>query len=427
MLRRKAADGGRAVSRRSIVEQRGVARRLDAGGSGERCREARLVSGRCFFAGIDVTHRAAGHEHAGQAHIAPGQELLLERELARRQPVRSVANRDHDGRAERVECGKQRRVVGRRRRLIEDQVDPERAQVALGQPRDEIGDQATVDRRAKRKLRECLLADRENDDVVPLRARRREIREPKVVEQQRALSKRRDMVRASHARSAATAHKPRHAGSHRLKPRTVDSSIADAACGTEAGPRRAFGSTATMLGLQQNGKATSMSRPVVEGVLRWNRRCSGVWRLLACVAFAPLGDARGCATDYSDRRGARPSARVPRRLRSRDRRMGAGARRAVGPLRPEEAAAVLNDLGGAYLANDEALLGLAAFADSARLAPAGTALADGCGRQCAARVARERRIPPKSLLGSSASWRRRRASADAAQSRAAARARRARA
>jgi CHAT domain-containing protein len=46
-----------------------------------------------------------------------------------------------------------------------------------------------------------------------------------------------------------------------------------------------------------------------------------------------------------------------------------------GTLGPAEAAAVLNDLGGSYLANDEPLLGLAAFADSARLAPAGTALA----------------------------------------------------
>jgi CHAT domain-containing protein len=41
---------------------------------------------------------------------------------------------------------------------------------------------------------------------------------------------------------------------------------------------------------------------------------------------------------------------------------------------PPEAAALLNDLGGAYLANDEPLLGLAAFADSARVAPRASAL-----------------------------------------------------
>jgi CHAT domain-containing protein len=39
-----------------------------------------------------------------------------------------------------------------------------------------------------------------------------------------------------------------------------------------------------------------------------------------------------------------------------------------------EAAALLNDLGGAYLANDEPLLGLAAFADSARVAPRASAI-----------------------------------------------------
>jgi len=41
---------------------------------------------------------------------------------------------------------------------------------------------------------------------------------------------------------------------------------------------------------------------------------------------------------------------------------------------PPEAAALLNDLGGAYLANDEPLLGLAAFADSARVAPRSSAI-----------------------------------------------------
>jgi CHAT domain-containing protein len=41
---------------------------------------------------------------------------------------------------------------------------------------------------------------------------------------------------------------------------------------------------------------------------------------------------------------------------------------------PPEAAALLNDLGGAYLANDESLLGLAAFADSARVAPRSSAI-----------------------------------------------------
>jgi CHAT domain-containing protein len=45
------------------------------------------------------------------------------------------------------------------------------------------------------------------------------------------------------------------------------------------------------------------------------------------------------------------------------------------PLAPGDAASVLNDLGGAYLSLDEPLLGLAAFADSVRLAPAGSALA----------------------------------------------------
>jgi CHAT domain-containing protein len=39
-----------------------------------------------------------------------------------------------------------------------------------------------------------------------------------------------------------------------------------------------------------------------------------------------------------------------------------------------EAAALLNDLGGAYLANDEPLLGLAAFADGARVAPRESAM-----------------------------------------------------
>ncbi len=39
-----------------------------------------------------------------------------------------------------------------------------------------------------------------------------------------------------------------------------------------------------------------------------------------------------------------------------------------------DAAPLLNDLGGAYLVNDQALLGLAAFADSARLAPRASAL-----------------------------------------------------
>ena len=42
---------------------------------------------------------------------------------------------------------------------------------------------------------------------------------------------------------------------------------------------------------------------------------------------------------------------------------------------PPEAAALLNDLGGAYMANDQALLGLAAFADSARLAGTASAVA----------------------------------------------------
>jgi len=39
-----------------------------------------------------------------------------------------------------------------------------------------------------------------------------------------------------------------------------------------------------------------------------------------------------------------------------------------------DAAALLNDLGGAYLANDEPLLGLAAFADGARVSPAASAI-----------------------------------------------------
>jgi CHAT domain-containing protein len=42
---------------------------------------------------------------------------------------------------------------------------------------------------------------------------------------------------------------------------------------------------------------------------------------------------------------------------------------------PAQTASLLNDLGAAYLANDEPLLGLAAFADSARIAPAGSPLA----------------------------------------------------
>ena len=95
-----------------------------------------------------------------------------------------------------------------------------------------------------------------------------------------------------------------------------------------------------------------MSRHVVAGVPRWNRWCSdGGARLLAGVAFVAFG--------------AAPVAAQPTMTADTE----------LGHLPPAEAAAVLNDLGGTYLANDEALLGLAAFADSARLAPAGTALA----------------------------------------------------
>ena len=95
-----------------------------------------------------------------------------------------------------------------------------------------------------------------------------------------------------------------------------------------------------------------MSRSVVGGVRRWNRRCNGGGsRLLAAVVFVAFG-----ATPVAAQQTITTDAEL-------------------GHLPPAEAAAVLNDLGGAYLSNDEALLGLAAFADSARLAPAGTALA----------------------------------------------------
>lgn len=117
-----------------------------------------------------------------------------------------------------------------------------------------------------------------------------------------------------------------------------------------------------------------MSRPVVGGV-RWNRRCSGGSRLLAGVFFVVLG-----ATPVAAQQTITTEAELGHQHASRGEHALAidawvRALAPSSPLRPEEAAAVLNDLGGAYLSNDEALLGLAAFADSARLAPTGTALA----------------------------------------------------
>ena len=119
--------------------------------------------------------------------------------------------------------------------------------------------------------------------------------------------------------------------------------------------------------------------------------------MLACVARRLCGHARSGATDYSDRRGARPTARGARRLRRAIEHGCARSMRRAASARPRKRPPLLNDLGGAYLANDEPLLGLAAFADSARVAPAGTAIA-ATATLNALRALHESGGPPKSLL-----------------------------
>ncbi len=116
-----------------------------------------------------------------------------------------------------------------------------------------------------------------------------------------------------------------------------------------------------------------MSRSVVGGVPFWNRRYSSGSRLFVCLAIltTPVAAQQTIATETEI--GHQGAARgddalaIDAWVRALD--------ASPGSLEPADAAAVLNDLGGAYLANDEPLLGLAAFADSARLAPAGTPLA----------------------------------------------------
>ena len=129
-----------------------------------------------------------------------------------------------------------------------------------------------------------------------------------------------------------------------------------------------------MLALQENDKALPMSVPVAGGSPRPNRsRFAGVLLFAHVIALAGLpGGAQetiATAAEPGQLRGARgdDARTIDARVREID--IATGART------PEQTAALLNDLGGAYLASDEGLLGLAAFADSARLAPAGTALA----------------------------------------------------
>ena len=115
-----------------------------------------------------------------------------------------------------------------------------------------------------------------------------------------------------------------------------------------------------------------MSRPVVADGSREHRRCTAALRFivnLAVIASPCVAAAQPASIEAE--LGGRPASRTNEVLAINASVQALEA----GTLAPADSAALLNDLGGAYLANDESLLGLAAFADSARLAPAGTELA----------------------------------------------------
>jgi CHAT domain-containing protein len=117
-----------------------------------------------------------------------------------------------------------------------------------------------------------------------------------------------------------------------------------------------------------------MSDPVVAGIARARRRRIIGGLVLAhftALGGAPVGAQETITTDVD--LGHQYAARGEHALA-----IDAWVRALdVAPvsLAPADAASVLNDLGGAYLAVDEPLLGLAAFADSLRLAAAGSTLA----------------------------------------------------
>jgi CHAT domain-containing protein len=116
-----------------------------------------------------------------------------------------------------------------------------------------------------------------------------------------------------------------------------------------------------------------MSRHAVAGIRRWNRSYSAGARLLVCFAVVATHVAAPQTIATDAELGHQHASRGDYALA-----IDAWVRALDAPpasLSPAEAAAVLNDLGGAYLANDDSLLGLAAFADSARLATEGTELA----------------------------------------------------
>jgi CHAT domain-containing protein len=115
-----------------------------------------------------------------------------------------------------------------------------------------------------------------------------------------------------------------------------------------------------------------MYPPVVEGAARLDRRRSGGLRLfvaLAAITGPLVAAAQTIAIEAEP--GQRLAGRADQALAIERWVQSLQA----GTLAPADAASVLNDLGGAYLADDEPLLGLAAFADSARLAPVGSELA----------------------------------------------------
>ena len=181
---------------------------------------------------------------------------------------------------------------------------------------DEIGDQAAVDRRAKRKLRERLLADRENDDVVTLRARRREIREAKVVEQQRALSKRRDMVRSEPREER---RRGAQAEARRQPPtQTAHTSLLDRRRRVRhrGGAASCFRHDRNHARFATKRQGTLDVRPVVGGVSAGIAAAAAAARgCLLVSSLSPRRYVRSRATDYNDRRRARPTARGARRLR----------------------------------------------------------------------------------------------------------------